>query len=89
MKMKEFFEVVQDLGILWFVIMLLLFFSYFVVEDNQGELGQAICEEEYDMDLDYVGGFFTPVPVCEPKEANMEVEMDYDGIKVRITDGVD
>ncbi len=50
-----------------------------VMYDNISELGQSICDQEYDMDYD---NYYDSELTCKPKEIKEEVQ--YDGIIIQI-----
>lgn len=69
-------------GLIIGVVIILLLLSFDVFNSNTKELGQSICDQEYDMDFEkYNDGELT----CKPKEIKEEVQ--YDGITIQIKDG--
>ena len=64
--------VIAGLALFW------LFISPFAYESNIRELGQAICEEEYDMDFQSYGT--KEGLTCKDKVK--EIAKSYDGIKI-------
>ncbi len=59
-----------------------LLWSFNVFEPETKELGQSICDQEYNLSFDiYSNG----VLKCKPKDIKAEVQ--YDGIVIEIGDG--
>ena len=56
--------------------------GYLGIEYDIEELGQSICDQEYDMDYD---SYYKEVLKCKPKVIKEEVA--YDGITIQIKDG--
>lgn len=73
------------IGILIGFVLSLIITTVFITEPNivdKRELGQAICEEEFNLDYQsYSEGKLK----CQPKEVKHEIE--YDGIIINIVDG--